>query len=379
MADKRDYYEVLGVSRSASADEIKKAYRKLAKKYHPDLNKEPDAADKFKEVAEAYEVLGDEQKRANYDQFGFAGVGGQAGFDPFSQGFASGGFDDIGDIFSSFFGGSMGGFSSRSGSTRNGPRRGQDHLMSVDITFLEACFGVSKEVDLTVDETCKACKGTGAATPGDIETCKTCHGTGTVVQVRNTMLGQMQTQSVCPDCRGTGKKIRKVCPECRGAGYQNKRTTITVEVPAGAQSGNQIRYSGKGGRGENGGPNGDLYVEINVQPHKMYERIGDDIFLEVPVTAVDAALGAKVDVPTIHGDCELTIPAGTQDGNKIRLKGKGVINRRTGRTGNQICIVKIQIPKTLSRKEKDLYRELQNLQNSGNGDTLWEKFRKQFS
>ena len=377
MAEKRDYYEVLGLSRSASADEIKKAYRKLAKKYHPDLNKEPDAADKFKEVAEAYEVLSDENKKAAYDQYGFAGVNGQGGFDPFSQGFTSGGFDDISDIFSSFFGGGMGGFSGRS-QTRNGPRRGQDHLMSLDISFLDACFGVKKDVDLTVDETCKACNGSGAASPSDIETCKTCHGTGMVIQTRSTMLGQMQTQSVCPDCRGTGRRIRKVCPQCRGAGYQTKRTTITVEVPAGAQSGNQIRYSGKGGRGENGGPNGDLYIEINVQPHKMYERMGDDIFLEVPVSAVDAALGAKVDVPTIHGDCELAIPAGTQDGTKIRLKGKGVINRKTGRNGSQICIVKIHVPKTLSRKEKELYRELQKIQN-GSDDSIWDKFRKQFS
>lgn len=377
MAEKRDYYEVLGLSRSASADEIKKAYRKLAKKYHPDLNKEPDAADKFKEVAEAYEVLSDENKKAAYDQYGFAGVNGQGGFDPFSQGFTSGGFDDISDIFSSFFGGGMGGFSGRS-QTRNGPRRGQDHLMSVDISFLDACFGVKKDVDLTVDETCKACNGSGAASPSDIETCKTCHGTGMVIQTRSTMLGQMQTQSVCPDCRGTGRRIRKVCPQCRGAGYQTKRTTITVEVPAGAQSGNQIRYSGKGGRGENGGPNGDLYIEINVQPHKMYERMGDDIYLEVPVSAVDAALGAKVEVPTIHGDCELAIPAGTQDGTKIRLKGKGVINRKTGRNGSQICIVKIHVPKTLSRKEKELYRELQKIQN-GSDDSIWDKFRKQFS
>ncbi|MBR4446722.1 MAG: molecular chaperone DnaJ [Solobacterium sp.] len=377
MAEKRDYYEVLGLSRSASPDEIKKAYRKLAKKYHPDLNKEPDAADKFKEVAEAYEVLSDENKKAAYDQYGFAGVNGQGGFDPFSQGFTSGGFDDISDIFSSFFGGGMGGFSGRS-QTRNGPRRGQDHLMSVDISFLDACFGVKKDVDLTVDETCKACNGSGAASPSDIETCKTCHGTGMVIQTRSTMLGQMQTQSVCPDCRGTGRRIRKVCPQCRGAGYQTKRTTITVEVPAGAQSGNQIRYSGKGGRGENGGPNGDLYIEINVQPHKMYERMGDDIYLEVPVSAVDAALGAKVEVPTIHGDCELAIPAGTQDGTKIRLKGKGVINRKTGRNGSQICIVKIHVPKTLSRKEKELYRELQKIQN-GSDDSIWDKFRKQFS
>ena len=377
MAEKRDYYEVLGVSRSASADEIKKGYRKLAKKYHPDLNKEPDAAEKFKEVAEAYEVLSDENKKAAYDQYGFAGLNGQGGFDPFSQGFTSGGFDDIGDIFSSFFGGGMGGFGSRS-QTRNGPRRGQDHLMSVDITFLEACFGVKKDVQLTVDETCKACNGSGAASSSDIETCRTCHGTGTVIQTRNTMLGQMQTQSVCPDCRGTGKKIRKVCPQCRGAGYQTKNTTITVEVPAGAQSGNQIRYSGKGGRGENGGPNGDLYIEINVQPHKMYERMGDDIYLEVPVSAVDAALGAKVEVPTIHGDYELAIPAGTQDGTKIRLKGKGVVNRRTGRNGSQICIVKIHVPKTLSRREKELYKELQKIQN-GSEDSIWDKFRKQFS
>ncbi len=298
MADKRDYYEVLGVSKSATDDEIKKAYRKLAKKYHPDVNKEPGAEEKFKEVNEAYEVLSDAQKRANYDQFGFAGVDPSAGgFGGFSSGFGSAGFDDLNDIFSSFFGGGMGGFGSTGGRrASNAPRKGDDKLMRLNISFMDACFGKTETIKLAVDEQCPDCKGSGAASPSDIETCQTCRGSGTVIQQQRTAFGVFQTQAACPDCKGTGKKIRKVCPHCGGKGYERKNTEVEVNIPAGISSGQQLRVQGKGERGYNGGPNGDLYIEVYVQPHERFEREGKNIYLEIPVSAVDATLGCSIDV-----------------------------------------------------------------------------------
>ena len=383
MADKRDYYEVLGVSRSASEDEIKKAYRKLAKKYHPDVNKEPGAEEKFKEVNEAYEVLSDSQKRANYDQFGFAGVDGSAGgFGGFSQGFSSGGFDDLNDIFSSFFGGGMGGmggFTSSRGRNANAPRKGEDKLMRLNISFMDACFGKTETIHLAVDEQCPDCKGSGAASPSDIETCSTCRGSGTVIQQQRTAFGVFQTQGQCPDCRGTGKKIRKVCPRCKGKGYERKNTDVEVNIPAGISSGQQLRVQGKGERGYNGGPNGDLYLEIYVQPHEKFEREGKNIYLEIPISAVDATLGCSIDVPTIHGDVTMKIPAGTQNGKQFRLKGKGVVDIRGGKEGDQICTVNVRVDDNLSRKEKELYRQLQELQGTRQGESIWERFKKNFS
>ncbi|MCR5795824.1 MAG: molecular chaperone DnaJ [Solobacterium sp.] len=381
MADKRDYYEILGVSRNADENEIKRAYRSLAKKYHPDVNSAPDAADKFKEINEAYEVLSDPQKRQNYDQFGFAGVDGSG-----MGGFSSEGFEDISDIFSSFFGGGFGGmggmgggFSQRQTRNASAPRQGEDRFMRLNISFMDACFGKTETIMLNVDETCSACGGSGAASKSDIEDCPTCHGTGSVITQQRTILGVMQSQTVCPDCRGRGKKIKKACPKCSGAGYIRKKQTVDLKIPAGIQSGQQLRVSGKGERGVNGGPAGDLYIEINVMNHEHFERDGRDIWLEVPVSAVDATLGTELDVPTIHGDVTMKIPAGTQNGARLRLKGKGITEARTQRTGDQICTVKIVIDKNLNNTEKELYRDLQKMQNRKGKESIWSRFKKQFN
>ncbi len=385
MAEKRDYYEVLGISKGASDDEIKKAYRSLAKKYHPDVNKSPDAEEKFKEINEAYEVLSDPQKKATYDQFGFAGMDGSqagSGFSGFSGGF--GGMDDLNDIFSSFFGGGMGGMGgmggfSSSGRSQRGPRQGDDRKMNVRISFLDACFGKKESINIEVDETCSACGGSGAATPGDVETCSRCRGTGTVIQQQRTAFGVFQTQGVCPDCHGSGKKIRKICPHCKGQGYNKRRVEREINIPAGIQDGQMLRVQGLGERGVNGGPNGDLYIEIHIQPHKQFERDGNNIYLEIPVSAVDATIGTTIDVPTIYGDVSMKIPAGTQHGKQFRLRGKGINEARTGRTGDQICVVNITVDDNLSHKEKELYKELQKLQGTRAGESIWSRFKKSFS
>ncbi len=379
MAEKRDYYEVLGIAKGASDDEIKKAYRSLAKKYHPDINKAPDAEEKFKEINEAYEVLSDPQKRQTYDQFGFAGMDGAAnGFSGFG-GFSSGGFEDLNDIFSSFMGG-MGGFgSTRSSRRNNGPMRGDDRYYRMNVSFMDACFGKTETINLSVDEQCPDCKGTGAATPGDIDTCSTCHGSGTVITQQRTAFGVFQTQGVCPDCRGTGKKIKKICPHCAGKGYINKRVSVDVKIPAGISTGQQLRVSGKGERGTNGGPNGDLFIEINVLAHDKFERSGKDILLEIPISAVDATIGTSVDIPTIYGDVSMKIPAGTQDGAKLRLRGKGVVDLRGGKQGDQICTVRVKVDTKLTNREKELYKELQKLQKNSGKESIWDKFKNQFS
>lgn len=383
MADKRDYYEVLGVSKNATDDEIKRAYRKLAKKYHPDLNKEPDAAEKFKEVNEANEVLSDPKKRQAYDQFGFAGVDPQAaggnGFGGGFSGFSSGNFSDFGDIFGDIFGSGMGGFSSSSRSrAKQGPQKGEDVFRRISISFMDACFGKTETLNLTFDEQCEHCHGTGAESPSDIEDCPRCRGTGYVESVQQSLFGMMRTQSPCPDCHGTGKHVRKACHVCHGQGYTRKTSPVEIKIPAGISSGQQLRVAGKGSRGSNGGPNGDLYIEINVQPHKYFVRDGKDIYLDIPVSAVDATIGTSVDVPTIDGDVSMKIPAGTQDGTKLRLKGKGVVDLRGGKKGDEIVTVRIKVNDDLSRKEKELYKQLQELQESSKSETLWTKFKNQF-
>ena len=372
MADKRDYYEVLGLSKGASEDEIKKAYRKLAKQYHPDINKAPDAEAKFKEINEAYEVLSDSQKRATYDQFGFAGMDGMggAGFNGFNM-------DDLGDIFSSFMGGMGGGFSnfgfgSRS-SRRNGPMKGENRYMSMDIDFLDAVHGVEKTISINVDKKCEHCDGTGAESKSDIETCPTCHGSGVTMRQSRTPFGVIQQQGVCPDCNGTGKHIRKRCPHCGGSGYNNVKEKVDVSIPAGISSGQQVRLQGYGERGSNGGPNGDLYIEIRVRPHKYFEREDDDIFIKVPITSVEATLGTKLDIPTPYGDVELTIPAGTQPNTRLRLKGYGVKNLRSSQKGDLYVEVEVNIPKKLSKEEKELYEQL-----SAKKESIFEKFKKNF-
>lgn len=373
MADKRDYYEVLGISKGASDDEIKKAYRKLAKQYHPDVNKAPDAEAKFKEINEAYEVLSDPQKKANYDRFGFADdMGG------FSSGFSGMDMDDLGDIFSSFMGG-MGGFSGfnfgGSSSRRNtGPIKGDNRYMSMDIEFLDSVHGVDKLININVDKMCPHCNGSGANSPSDIETCHTCNGSGRVMRQSRTPFGVVQQQSVCPDCHGSGKHIKKICPHCNGQGYNNVKEQVEVSIPAGISSGQQVRLSGYGERGENGGPNGDLYIEIRVKSHKYFRREGNNIYISVPVSAVDATLGTTVDVPTAYGDVEMKIPAGTQPGQQLRLKGYGVKDLRTKNTGDQYVEVQVEIPKKLTKEEKDLYEKLAK----GKKNTVFDKFKKSF-
>lgn len=356
MADKRDYYEVLGVSKDASDAEIKSAFRKLAKKYHPDLNKDdPTAADKFKEAQEAYEVLSDEQKRSQYDRFGHAGVNnGAAGMGGFSN-FSGGGFDgvDLGDIFDSFFGGSFGGFGGGRSSSRKA--RGSDVLKRVNLTFDEAVFGCEKEFELDFVEDCSECHGKGGI--GE-ETCSTCHGSGTVTSEQHTILGSFLSKTTCPDCHGTGHTYKKKCTSCNGKGKVKVHKTIKVNVPSGVDTGKRLRISGKGNPGSNGGESGDLYLEFYVSDHDYYERDGDDIYLEIPLTVTEAVLGCKKTIPTLYGNVSLNIPAGTNNLDKQRIKGKGIKNSSTGSTGNMYLIFKVIIPKKLSRDQKKLFEAL---------------------
>ena len=296
MAEKRDYYEVLGVSKSATPDEIKKAYRKLAMKYHPDRNHEPGAEDKFKEINEAYEVLSDEKKRATYDQFGHAGMDGAFGQGGgFSGGFTD--FGDLGDIFGSFFGGGFGGGGSRRSS--NQPRQGQDRYMQMRIDFMDSIFGKTETISLDVDETCKHCNGSGAESPSDVQTCPTCHGSGYVMSQQRTPFGVIQQQSVCPDCHGTGKKVTRACSHCHGKGYEHRRVKLDIKIPAGIQSGQQIRIPGKGERGTNGGPNGDLYIEIMVTPHPTFKREDNNIFIS-SANVQDNVVVAFILIMSVH-------------------------------------------------------------------------------
>jgi len=376
MAEKRDYYEVLELTKNASEDDIKKAYRKLAKKYHPDLNKAPDAADKFKEVQEAYEVLSDPQKKAAYDAYGFAGVDPQqgfngGGFDGFSDFSSFGGFGGFDDLFGSMFGGG------RSTRTSNGPRKGEDRFMSMTIDFMEAIKGTSKVIKLDVEEQCPECSGTGARSKDDIKVCPTCNGSGRILRTSNMMGMRMQSQSVCPDCNGTGKKIEHVCHKCKGSGYLTKKIEVEVNVPAGIQSGQQLRIPDKGYRGSNGGPNGDLYIEFNVRDHKYFVRDGKNILISVPVSALDATLGCKVDVPTVYGDVELTIPAGTQPNQKFRLRGKGVKDPYGGVQGDQYVEVEVIIPSNITREEKEHYTKLRDLEKRQK-KSVFERFKDAF-
>lgn len=351
--EKRDYYEVLGVSKDASEKEIKSAFRKLAKKYHPDVNKEPDAADKFKEAQEAYAVLSDEGKRKQYDQFG------HAAFDSMNGG---GGYDfsgfDFGDIFSEIFGsGFGGGFSGfGGGGTTSRKRRGQDKIMRVNLTFEEAVFGCKKTINVPVASECDECDGKGGH--GE-STCSTCHGSGVVTQEQRSILGSFMTRTTCPSCHGEGVTFKNTCSKCHGTGKNTKNTDIEVKVPAGVDTGNQLRVPGKGEAGLNGGPNGDLYLEFIVKDHELFMRDEDDVYLELPITITEAVLGCKKEIPTLYGNVKLTIPAGSESGDKHRLKGKGIENVRTGENGNMYVILKIVIPKKLSRDQKKLFEKLE--------------------
>ncbi len=368
---KRDYYEVLGVSKSATSDEIKSAYRKLAKKYHPDVNKASDAEEKFKEVQEAYDILFDEQKRATYDQFGHAAfdqTGG--GGNPFGGGFGGFGDMDFGDIFSSFFGGG-----SRRQGRPTGPVRGNDVLTRVRIDFMAAINGKEVEFNHTYDKVCETCSGLGAVDKRDIHTCSKCNGSGVETFVQESLFGRVQSQRACSQCGGSGKTIAKKCPTCSGNGYNRVKERQEIKIPAGIGEGQRIRVSGKGERGANGGPNGDLFVEIRIKEHDTFKRNGNDIHLTVPISFVDAALGIKIEVPTVYGFVEVNVPAGTQPGTTLRLSGKGVKDVR-GNVGNQYIEVEVKTPSNLSKAQKEALETFQAAQPKK--DTFFEKFRAKF-
>ncbi|MBQ6477052.1 MAG: molecular chaperone DnaJ [Bacilli bacterium] len=358
--ESKDYYKVLGVDKNASQDEIKSAFRKLAKKYHPDLNKDnPDAANKFKEVGEAYSVLSDENKRRIYDQYGSAAVDGSApnpgveGFGGFSGFDASNfGFDDI---FDSFFGGNSG-FGGFGGSSRNRSRRGGDVLMQMKLKFDEAIYGCEKKINLDVVEDCDECDGKGGFHE---KTCPTCGGKGTVQSQTNSILGPIITNTTCPECHGKGVTFKEKCDACHGTGKITKNKNITINIPAGINTGDRLRLSGKGNPGSNGGENGDLYLEFVVGGHKYFEREDDDIYLEVPLTLTEAILGTKKEIPTLYGNVKLTVSAGTNSGDKQRIKGKGVDNKNRHSKGDMYVVYKVYTPKKLTREQKKLISMLE--------------------
>ena len=357
--NKRDYYEVLGVSKTATDAEIKSAFRKLAKKYHPDVSKEPDAEEKFKECQEAYAVLSDPQKRRQYDQFGHAafqgGAGGAGGFGGFSTNFD---FGDMSDIFDDILGG-LGGFGSfRSSNSRrsaNGPRKGNDVLYRMTIDFEEAVFGTKKDINIDVIDNCEECNGKGGF---NSKTCTECRGSGTITQEQRTILGSFLTKTTCPYCNGTGETFEKKCTKCKGKGKIKKNKTIEVNIPAGIDSENRLRVAGKGEAGINGGNPGDLYIEFTVKEHEFYKREEDDIYVSLPLTISEATLGCKKEVPTPYGNINLTIPAGTQSNDKLRIKGKGVTNVSTKKKGDFYVIANVIIPEKLTRDQKKLFEEL---------------------
>ena len=355
MADKRDYYEVLGVSKTASKDEIKSAFRKKAKQYHPDLNKDnPDAAEKFKEAQEAYEVLSDEGKRKMYDQYGHAGVSGN-GASGFS-GFGGAGFDasdfDFGDIFDNIFGGGFG-FGGGTTSSKNRKTRGSDLLMKINLSFEQAVYGCEKDIELDVVEDCDECDGKGGH--GET-TCEHCHGSGSITTEQHTILGSFVSKTTCPYCNGKGVEYKEKCSKCHGKGRIKQHKTITVNIPSGISEDDRLRVSGKGNPGSNGGPNGDLYLEFSISSHKYFRREGDDIYLDVPITITEAILGCKKTIPTLYGNVRLTIPAGSDSSQKQRIRGKGVEKGRS--KGDMYVILKVITPKKLSRDQKKLIEQL---------------------
>lgn len=352
MAEKRDYYEVLGVSRQATSEDIKKAYRKLAKKYHPDMNPgDKDAEAKFKEVNEAYSVLSDEQKRANYDRFGHAAFDGAGnGFDGF-DGFGFGGLDDL---FETFMGGAFG-RSRRSGNY--GPVRGRDIQYSIDITFEEAAFGVTKEIPVTRLQTCTTCNGTGAKPGTYPENCKRCQGTGQIRYSQATPFGQFVNVKTCDACNGEGKIITHPCETCHGKGRVSKNSRISLNIPAGIDDGQTISLNGEGESGLRGGPAGDLYVTIHIKKHPIFKREGYDVVCDVPISFTQAALGGEIEIPTIDGIIKYTIPEGTQTSTVFKLKGKGIKRLRSNSRGDQYFRVIVEVPKKLNQKQKDLLRQ----------------------
>ncbi|MEG1150038.1 MAG: molecular chaperone DnaJ [Bacilli bacterium] len=358
--DKKDYYEILGVSKTASDDEIKRAFRKLAKEYHPDINKNAGADEKFKEIGEAYSVLSDESKRKQYDQFGHAAFqngGGGAGAGGF------GGFDagdiNLDDILNDLFGGGFSGFGGfgrgRGNSGGKSREAGPDSRIVLNLTFEEAIFGCEKDIKLELNTTCSACNGKGGFNE---KTCKTCNGAGRVLEQQQTIFGYMQTQKTCPECRGVGKSFEEKCDVCNGKGIVLKTKTLTVTIPEGVDDGYQLKLSGKGSSGKNGGPAGDIYIEFVIKKHPLYERHGEDIYLEVPTTITEASLGVKKEIPTLYGNVLLEIKPGTQNYTKLKLKGKGVKEPNSMSKGNMYAIINIITPTKLDRKQRNLLEEL---------------------
>ena len=366
MADKRDYYEVLGVSKGASDDEIKKAYRQSAKKYHPDLHPgDKEAEAKFKEVNEAYEVLSDKDKKQRYDQFGHAGVDPNYGAGAGGYGSPFGQDIDFSDIFSSVFGG-FGGFSGRRSSNPNAPRRGTDVETTVYISFEEAAMGCKKTVEYQAVSKCSECSGTGAQKGTQAKTCPTCQGRGQVTVNQRTPFGVVQTSRACDSCKGTGKIIEKPCRSCNGAGRVRKKKSVEVNIPAGISDEQILNVSGHGNSGVNGGPAGDLHVYIGVRPHPAFERRGDDIWCELPITFAQAALGGEVTVPTLYGKVSYQIHEGTQPNDIFKLKGKGVQHLNSKSKGDQFVKIVIEVPKNLSSKQKDIIKEFEGISSDKN-------------
>ena len=375
MDNKRDYYDVLGVSKSASQDEIKSAFRKLAKKYHPDVSKEPDAEAKFKEVQEAYAILSDEGKRKQYDQFGHAafqggGAGGAGGF----NGFNGAGFDfndfgfDYDDIFDMF------GLGGRGRKTSNRPKRGGDSLVGMTLTFEEAVFGCKKDISIDVVEECETCHGKGGF--GET-TCDKCHGSGTITSEQHTIFGSFLSKTTCDQCGGTGKIFERKCTDCRGQGRVRTTKKLEIKIPRGVDTGTRLKLSGKGSAGANGGPNGDLYIEFQVKNHEFFERDEDDIYIEAPISITDAVLGCKKEIPTLYGNVTLSIPAGSESGDKHRIKGKGIDNESLHHKGDMYIVLKIVTPKKLTKDQKKLLDELSQTDLRDDNDFKnFEKFVK---
>ncbi len=349
---KKDYYETLGVNKDDSKEEIKRAYKKLAKKYHPDLNKSEDAAEKFKEINEAAAVLGDDQKRQQYDQFGTADLSGMGGggFD-FSD-FANFGFD-FGDIFDSFFGKGFGGFG---GAGRRGPRQvhGDNLRFGMEITLEEAATGTKKTVIIPRHETCGKCKGLGGT---DVKKCPECNGEGVIRQTQRTPFGIFSTTRTCRRCNGEGEVVKDICEYCDGIGKVKKDRKLEIEIPAGVEEGTRLRVAGEGEAGERGGPSGDLYVLIHIKPHKIFNRRGNDLYIEVPITFSEAALGTTIEVPTLEGNAKLKIPSGTQPGTVFRMKGKGIPDVHGYGKGSQNVMVNVQVPEKLTKKQKEILKQ----------------------
>lgn len=370
----KDYYETLGVSKDASQEEIKRSFRKLAKQYHPDVNKEPGAEEKFKEIGEAYAVLSDENKRKAYDQYGSAafengGQGGPGGFGGFNPGDIN-----LEDILRDVFGGGFSGFGNFGGGSRtrtNGKRRGRDVRIVLDLSFEEACFGCEKKIEINVDQECPHCDGKGGH---GVKTCSTCGGHGIVLERMQSLFGVVQTQKTCPDCNGTGETFTNKCEHCNGTGLERKPKTVKVKVPEGASEEFQLNYARKGNLGPNGGEAGDLLVEFKIEDHPLFERDGNDILMELPINVAEATLGCDKEIPTLYGNVVLEIKPGTQNYTKLKIKGKGIKSPTNSTKGNMYVLINVITPEKLSRKQKELFKEL--LDSGLDDDSAFKEYEK---